>query len=111
MYNLEIDSGAEEPLGFALFEKEEVFNKIKSLSDSLRFTPELQRMSLEDRSFWPLNSEKKVPVYFYMAERKNYFSIHHSEVDNMSLINKDLVSRSSAMIVSFVYLTDREIYK
>jgi len=51
LYNLEIDSGAEEPLGFALFEKEEVFNKIKSLSDSLRFTPELQRMSLEDGSF------------------------------------------------------------
>lgn len=46
-----------------------------------------------------------------MAERKNYFSIHHSEVDNMSLINKDMVSRSSAMIVSFVSLTDREIYK
>lgn len=111
MYNLEIDSGAEEPLDFALFEKEEVFNKIKSLSDSLRFTPELQRMSFEDGSFWPLNSEKKVPVYFYMAERKNYFSIHYSEVDNMSLINKDVVSRSSAMIVSFVYLTDREIYK
>ena len=60
-------------------------------------------MSLEDASFWPLNSEKKVPVYFYMAD----FSIHHSEVDNMSLINKDIISRSSAMITSFVYLTDK----
>lgn len=42
-----------------------------------------------------------------MADRKNYFSIHHSEVDNMSLINKDIISRSSAMITSFVYLTDK----
>lgn len=107
LYNLEIDSGAEEPVGFALFETEEVYNKIKLFSDSLRFTPELQRMPLEDVSFWPLNSEKKVPVYFYMADRKNYFSIHHSEVDNMSLINKDIISRSSAMITSFVYLTDK----
>lgn len=107
LYNLEIDSGAEEPVGFALFETEEVYNKIKLFSDSLRFTPELQRMPLEDASFWPLNSEKKVPVYFYMADRKNYFSIHHSEVDNMSLINKDIISRSSAMITSFVYLTDK----
>ena len=107
LYNLEIDSGAEEPVGFALFETEEVYNKIKLFSDSLRFTSELQRMPLEDASFWPLNSEKKVPVYFYMADRKNYFSIHHSEVDNMSLINKDIISRSSAMITSFVYLTDK----
>lgn len=107
LYNLEIDSGAEEPLGFALFETNEVYDKIKSFSDSLHFTPELQSMPLKDAYFWPLNSEKNVPVYFYMAERKNYFSIHHSEIDNMSLINKEMISRSSAMIASFVYLTDR----
>ena len=107
LYNLEIDSGAEEPLGFALFEREDIYNKIKSISDSLQFTPELQRMPLEDASFWPLKSEKNVPVYFYMAERNNYFSIHHSEIDNMSLVNRKVVNRSSAMIASFVYLTDR----
>lgn len=107
LYNLEIDSGAEEPLGFALFEREDIYNKIKTMSDSLQFTPELQRMPLEEASFWPLNSEKNVPVYFYMAERKNYFSIHHSAVDNMSLIDKEVINRSSAMIASFVYLTDR----
>lgn len=107
LYNLEIDSGAEEPLGFALFEDKAVCEKIKSFSDSLRFTPEWQIMPLEEASFWPLSAEKKVPVYFYMAERKDYFSIHHSEVDNMSLINKEVIGRSSAMITSFVYLTDR----
>lgn len=107
LYNLEIDSGAEEPRGFALFETEEVYNKIKLFSDSIRFTPEWQNMPLQEASFWPLNSEKKVPVYFYMAERKNYFSIHHSEVDNISLINKEIINRSSAMIASFVYLTDK----
>lgn len=107
LYNLEIDSGAEEPLGFALFEREDIYNKIKSISDSLQFTPELQRMPLEDASFWPLKSEKNVPVYFYMAERNNYFSIHHSEIDNMSLVNRKVVNRSSAMIAGFVYLTDR----
>lgn len=107
LYNLEIDSGAEEPLGFALFEDKAVCEKIKSFSDSLRFTPEWQIMPLEEASFWPLCAEKKVPVYFYMAERKDYFSIHHSEVDNMSLINKEVIGRSSAMITSFVYLTDR----
>lgn len=107
LYNLEIDSGAEEPLGFALFEREDIYNRIKTMSDSLQFTPELQRMPLEDASSWPLNSEKNVPVYFYMAERNNYFSIHHSAVDNMSLIDKEVISRSSAMIASFVYLTDR----
>lgn len=107
LYNLEIDSGAEEPLGFALFETEEIYDKIKSFSDSLPFTPELQHMPLSDASFWPLSSEKKVPVYFYMAERKNYFSIHHSEVDNIFLINREVISRSSAMIAGFVYLTDR----
>lgn len=107
LYNLEIDSGAEEPLGFALFEKEDIYDKIKSMSDSFQFTPELQRMPLEEASFWPLNSEKNVPVYFYMAERNNYFSIHHSAVDNMSLIDKEVISQSSAMIASFVYLTDR----
>lgn len=107
LYNLEIDSGAEEPLGFALFEREDIYNKIKSISDSLQFTPELQRMPLEDASFWPLKSEKNVPVYFYMAERNNYFSIHHSEIDNMSLVNREVINRSSAMIASFVYLTDR----
>lgn len=106
LYNLEIDSGAEEPSGFALFEREDIYNKIKSTSDSLQFTPELQRMPLEDASFWPLNSEKNVPVYFYMAERNDYFSIHHSEVDNISLINREVINRSSAMITSFVYLTD-----
>lgn len=110
IYNLEIDSGAEEPLGFALFETEKVYDKIKSFSDSLRFTPEWQRMPLEEASFWPLSSEKNVPVYFYIAERKIYFSIHHSEVDNMSLIDKEVISRSSAMITSFVYLTDRMAY-
>lgn len=77
------------------------------MSDSLQFTPELQRMPLEEASFWPLKSEKNVPVYFYMAERNNYFSIHHSAVDNMSLIDKEVINRSSAMIASFVYLTDR----
>lgn len=107
LYNLEIDSGAEEPLGFALFEDKAVCEKIKSFSDSLRFTQEWQIMPLEEASFWPLSAEKKVPVYFYMAERKDYFSIHHSEVDNMSLINKEVIGRSSAMITSFVYLTDR----
>ena len=107
LYNLEIDSVAEEPLGFALFEREDIYNKIKTMSDSLQFTPELQRMPLEEASFWPLNSEKNVPVYFYMAERNNYFSIHHSAVDNMSLIDKEVINRSSAMIASFVYLTDR----
>lgn len=107
LYNLEIDSGAEEPLGFALFEDKAVCEKIKSFSDSLCFTPEWQIMPLEEASFWPLSAEKKVPVYFYMAERKDYFSIHHSEVDNMSLINKEVIGRSSAMITSFVYLTDR----
>lgn len=106
LYNLEIDSGAEEPYGFALFETEETYDRIKSFSDSLGFTPELQRIPLEDASFWPLNSEKNVPVYFYMAERKNYFSIHHSELDNMSLIDKETIGRSSAMIAGFVYLTD-----
>lgn len=106
LYNLEIDSGAEKPLGFALFENETVYDKIKLFSDSLSFTPELQRMPLEEASFWPLNLEKKVPVYFYMAERKDYFSIHHSEVDNISLINKEVIKHSSAMITSFVYLTD-----
>lgn len=110
LYNLEIDSGAEEPLGFTMFETESIYNKIKSLADSLCFTSDLQRMPLEDASFWPLNSEKKVPVYFYMAERKNYFSIHHSELDNMSLINKDVINRSSAMIASFIYLTDKMMY-
>ena len=78
LYNLEIDSGAEEPLGFALFEREDIYNKIKTMSDSLQFTPELQRMPLEDASSWPLNSEKNVPVYFYMAERNNYFSFLHT---------------------------------
>ena len=48
LYNLEIDSGAEEPLGFALFEREDIYNRIKTMSDSLQFTPELQRMPLED---------------------------------------------------------------
>lgn len=110
LYDLEIDSGAEEPLGFALFEREDIYNKIKTMSDSLQFTPKLQRMPLEDASFWPLNSEKNVPVYFYMAERNNYFSIHHSAVDNMSLIDKEVISRSSAMIASFVYLTDRYMW-
>lgn len=104
--NLEIDSGAEEPVGFAMFETEEVHDRIKSFSDSVHFTPELQRMPPEDASFWPLYSEKEVPVYFYMAERKDYFSIHHSEVDNMSLVGKETIGRSSAMIASFVYLTD-----
>lgn len=107
LYNLEIDSGAEEPSGFTLFETETVYDKIRAFSDSLHFTSNLQRMPLKDATFWPLNSEKEVPVYFYMAERKNYFSIHHSEVDNMSLVNKETINRSSAMITSFVYLTDR----
>lgn len=107
LYNLEIDSGAEEPLGFALFEREDIYDRIKTMFDSLQFTPELQRMPFQEASFWPLNSEKNVPVYFYMAERNYYFSIHHSAVDKMSLINREVINRSSAMIASFVYLTDR----
>ena len=31
LYNLEIDSGAEEPLGFALFEREDIYNRIKRI--------------------------------------------------------------------------------
>lgn len=107
LYNLEIDSGAEDPTGFALFETEAVYDKISTTINNVIPTVQLQRMPLEDAAFWPLNAEKGIPVYFYMAKRKNYFSIHHSEVDNMSLINQETINRSAAMIANFIYLTDR----
>ena len=107
LFDLEIDSGAEEPIGFTLFETEPAFNKIKTLAGNQLPTVDFQRIPSEAASFWPLYSEKKIPVYFYTAERKDYFSIHHSEVDNMSLIDKDIIRRSSAMIASFIYVADK----
>ena len=105
LYNLELDSGAEEPIGFTLFDSEKHYNDITSkIAPSLQV--ELSQIPIEEASFWPLSAAKNTPVYFYMAQRKSYFSIHHSQVDNIDSINPVNIQKSSNIIASFVYLSD-----